>query len=141
MSKFFDIADQMATALVANPALSSVSVVVDRQKDLNAELRKIVGKIAGIIILAWDGGNLVDQEGPLVFDCRYVADIWAKPIIRPGQATVDDMLQAVVKTLNGWNPVEGAHCDYNAHVTSVEPFQNDSYLIHRINLQIRIKIP
>lgn len=141
MSKFFDIADQMAAALVASPALSSVSIVVDRQKDLGSEIRKITGKIAGCIIIAWDGGNLADQEGPLVFDCRYVTDIWTKPIIRQGQATVDDMLQSVVQTLNGWNPVEGAHCDYDARVSSVEPFQNESYLIHRINIQIRIKIP
>jgi len=141
MSKFFDIADLMKAKLETDPALSSVSVVVDRQKDLGAEIRKITGKISGIIIISWDGGNILDQDGPAVFDCRYVVDIWTKPIIRPGQATVDDMLQAVVKALHNWNPVNGAHCAYEARVLSTEPFQNEVYLIHRINLQIRIKIP
>jgi hypothetical protein len=141
MSRAFDIADLIKARLEANSGLDSVSVVVDRQKSLASELAKITGKIHGALIITWDGGTRVGTDGPLVFTNRYVLDIWTKPIIRKDQTPSDDMVETVIKSIDGWNPVTGGHCDYDARVTSTEPFQNEVYLIHRINIEIRIKIP
>ena len=123
MSKFFDQSDAIAAALAAVPLLAGSRIVVDRQHDIVSELRKVIGKQVGnLIIVAWAGGKNLDEsaDGPQI-ESTFTVTTFSKPVIRAGEATADDIAEAIANTLHDWRASPDAHYRTRLVCTGISP--------------------
>lgn len=138
MSAFLDKADEIATRLQAVPELSSVGIIVDRQKDIAAEFTKTMGKVkGGVIIILFEGfqpdsGDYPQSDDPII--SSFSVTTWTKPILRRGQPPADDLVEAVHKSLHGWKQDD---CRLRSVVKRGRIINNPRYLIHQIQVQIK----
>jgi hypothetical protein len=138
MSVFLDKADQIATRLQAVPELSSVGIIVDRQKDIAAEFTKTMGKVnGGVIIILFEGfqpdsGDYPQSDDTLI--SSFSVTIWTKPILRRGQPPADDLVEAVHTSLHGWKQDE---CRFRSVVKRGRIINNPRYLIHQLQVEIK----
>lgn len=136
MSKFYDIADAIVAHLATVPALAGVPFVVDRQKDIGSELRKVVAKQAGCLaIVTWAGAPNDDlsADGPR-FNCKYTVTLFSKPVIRSGETAADDIIEAMAAALHDHRFSATAHYSTRLVVTGIDPVPAEELLIYRINL-------
>lgn len=136
MSKFYDIADAIAARLQSVPALSGISVVVDRQRDIASELRKAIGKQSGcLILITWVSASNEDHtaDGPR-FASKYTVTLFSKPVIRAGETPADDVIEAVITALHDHRFSATDPYSSRLVVTGVDPVPHDELLIYRLNL-------
>lgn len=134
MSKFYDTADSIAVHLRTVPGLAGVLFVVDRQKDIFSELRKVIGKQSGCLaIVTWAGSPNDDTsaDGPR-FASKYTITLVSKPVIRTGETPADDIVEAIATALHDYRP-NGSFYD-RLVVTGIDPVPSEELLIYRVNL-------
>ncbi len=106
MSRMLDLATAIQQRLKAWPALAGIDVLLDRQLDVESLMAAKVaqGKGAAIAVF-WAGAanRNLDTSGPLL-RCRYTISIFARPVLRRGAATADDLAEAAMKALHHWVP-------------------------------------
>lgn len=112
MSLALDIADLMAARLnaanVNGGQLAGVTTLVDRQKDIAAEVAKRVAQAgAAVVTILWEGFSNPDarRSGNISVVRRYTATIYAKPVLREaGELTADDIAERAARLLHDWDP-------------------------------------
>lgn len=142
MSKFFDAADEIHNRLAAVPGLAGISLLVDRQKDIESEFNKVVGKqIGNLAIITWSGAPNEDPaaDGPNL-SCRYTVTLFSKPVIRHGDTPADDIIETIARALHNSSLTGSESYSDRVVVTGIDPIQSDSLLIFRINLSIPIQL-
>ena len=141
MSAFLDKADQIADHLKTIPALSSVEILVDRQKDMPSEFAKAMGKAkGGVVIIFFSGYTPNDEEvAESVLISSFSVTIWTKPILRSSQPKADDLVEAVHRALHGWK--HDFYCQHNAIVRRGRIVPNDRFLIHELELELKHELP
>lgn len=140
MSKFYDRADSIKAVIDALPEVAGVAVLVYRQKILQTELDVSLAKVGGAIIITWDGGNQTDPLANLQIISNYTIEVVANPLVAKNQYFCDDIIQAVMKALHGWNPTPSLGCDYDAQVDGPTPVADPDYLVFQITCQIPINL-
>lgn len=134
MSQFYDTAEAIAAHLATVPALAAVPVVVNRQKELEPELRKALGKQAGCLaVVSWAGAPNEDltADGPR-FKCSYTVHLFSRPILRAGQTPADDLVEAAAAALHD-HRLSGSFYD-RLLVTGISPEPHDELLIYVLTL-------
>lgn len=137
MSQFFTTADAIAAMLEAVPALSGMAIIVDRQKDIAAELQKHLGKTnGGCLIVTWTGGTNEDEsgDGPR-FASTFTVTGFFKPVLRRGETPADDIIEAAAEALHDWRRPAKPHVQDRLIVTAISPFDSAEFLAYRINLK------
>ncbi|MGD1979768.1 MAG: hypothetical protein PVJ98_10265 [Akkermansiaceae bacterium] len=138
MSVFLDKADQIAARLKVDPGLSSVVVLVDRQKDMAAEFPKAMGKAkGGVVIILFDGYRPDSGDYPQADDAlvsNFSITVWTKPVLRRGQPPADDLVEAIHTSLHGWKQED---CRFRAVVRRGRIINNPRFLIHELQLEIK----
>ena len=134
MSAFLDKAEAIKTRLEAISALSSVTVLIDNQKEIASDFRKAMAKTKGAaVIIFFDGYETYEDdvaESEVV--SNFVVTIWTKPILRDGETPAYDLVSEVHRSLHGWQSEQ--LCRNKAAVTSGRVIPNQQFLIHQINL-------
>ena len=136
MSAFYSAADSISAMLSAVDALSGVTFVVDRQKDIASELRKAMAKQGGCLALVtWAGAPNEDSssDGPR-FVSRYTVTLFSKPIIRAGETAADDLIEAMATALHDYRLSPDGSFHDRLIVTGIDPVPSDELLIYRVNL-------
>ena len=136
MSKFYDTADSMVSHLATIEALEGVIFVVDRQKDIASELRKVIGKQSGCLaVIAWTGSANDDKaaDGPALAN-TYTITLFSKPVIRAGETPADDIIEAIAEALHDHRLGEHDHFADRLVVTGIDPIPTDELLIYQIKL-------
>lgn len=102
MSPFIQRAEEMSARFRSLTMLDGVDVIVDRQKDIRADLAKIPGKAKGMLVaILWVGAKRVEND-PLVMDAMYEVRIYSKPIIRGEQTPADEIIAEMMASLHEW---------------------------------------
>lgn len=141
MSKKHDIAVLMRDAIKDLPELHACQVVVQRQKDIKTKFKVSMAKIGGCVLIHWGKGQNPDTQGPLQMDMSYTVEFVINEALWGDKTAPDDVTDALMATLDGWNPSPTEHCDYEAHVVSdEEPLESNGYSIYSITLSIRIDL-
>lgn len=137
MSAFLDKADEIATRLAAVPELASVAILVDRQKDIASEFNKAMGKAkGGVIIILFDGYRTHEEEvAESLVVSSYSITVWTKPVLRAGSPPSDDLVEAVHKSLHGWQ--HDGYCHNNAIVRRGRIIPNQRFLIHELQTELK----
>ena len=136
MSQFYDTAEAIAAHLATITALADVPVVVNRQKELESELRKALGKQAGCLaVISWAGSPNEDlsADGPL-FKSSYTVHLFSRPILRSGQTPADDLMEAMATALHDHRLTAGGAYRDRLVVTGIEPEPHDELLIYVLTL-------
>jgi hypothetical protein len=139
MSRFYDRADEIAESLATLEILADTRVVVDRQNDIVSELRKVVGKqIGNLVLVTWTGGTNTDEtaDGPRV-ESTFSVTLFSKPVIRVGETTADDIVEAMAQHLHDWRPAGSGAYQNRLVVTAITPVPAGELLAY----QIRLKTP
>ena len=133
MSRFYDIADLIASHLQTVAGLEAVSIVVDRQKDIATELRKAIGKSSTLALITWAGAPNQDAsaDGPRLAS-SYTVTLFSKPIIRQGETPADDIIELIAGELHDFRPNGNFHD--RLVVTGIDPVADEELLIYRIDL-------
>ena len=141
MSAFLDKADEIKTLLDGVSALSSVEVIVDKQKDIAAEFAKAIQKAkGGVIIILFDGyepNDLDVNDSTLI--SSFSITIWTQPILRGTNPKNTDLVEATHKALHDWQ--HDAFCQNNAQVLLGRLIPNPKFLIHELTLQLKHNLP
>lgn len=144
MSKALQIADKLAARLTATTALSGVPVIVDRQKDLAAELLTKVSKLSpACIILRYEGFSNSDasQSGRPTVIRRYTATVFALPIFAGSTGKLGDaVMEAAAIALHNWEPVEATDGFPEIRVTGGDYRPDAKFLIYDLDLEIPSKL-
>lgn len=139
MSKALDIADHIAAHLNGLPALTGVTTLVDRQKDLTAEIGLKVAKIGGCVTILYSGFTNPDAAGgglPRVLR-RYDVTIYAKPILAgAGAMPADDILEAVATGLHLWEPDEAVPGFVEIQVSGGGLRGDKKFLIYDLDVEV-----
>jgi hypothetical protein len=139
MSKFYATADAIADALATVELLADSRIVVDRQADIVSELKKVIGKqIGNLILISWTGGQNSDEssDGPRI-ESGYNVTLFSKPIIRKGETPADDIAEAIAEHLHDWKARPEDSYYERLIVTAVVPVPAPDLLAY----QIRLKTP
>lgn len=124
MSVFFDRADQLCAYLKGVAGLEQVVFVVDRQKDVGAELQKVIGKSKTLCLITWLGGNSDPEATPLRITSTYNLTFFSAPLLsRQGEDPQDELLQRAANAIHHWDPNPELPNAYRTRfkVTSVVP--------------------
>lgn len=139
MSKFYDTADAIAASLATVALLADSRIVVDRQHDIVSELKKVIGKQVGnLVLISWTGGQNSDEssDGPRI-ESGFNVTLFSKPVIRKGETPADDIAEAIAEHLHDWRAsAQDSYYD-RMIVTAVVPVPAPDLLAY----QIRLKTP
>lgn len=141
MSAFLTKAEEIADRLRAVTELESVEIIVDRQKDIAAEFAKAMGKAkGGVIIIFFDGYRPNEEDvAESLLVSSYSITVWTKPVLRTGQAAADDLVEAVHRSLHGWQ--HDFYCQNNAIVRSGRIIPDQRFLIHELQIELKHELP
>lgn len=107
MSVFLTRADSIAAYLATVDGLQSMLWVVDRQRNLEAEMIKVTGKVRGLGVITWMGGKNEDRNlAALRIASRFHLTLFFKPVVREGLATADDVAELTARALHHWFPTD-----------------------------------
>jgi len=137
MSKFYYRADQIAQHLATVEGLADTRIVVDRQMDIVAELRKVVGKqIGNLILVSWTGGQNTDEtaDGPRI-ESGFNVTLFSKPVIRQGETAADDIVETIATALHDWRPADVPAFQNRLVVTAIAPVAAGDLLAYQIKLK------
>jgi hypothetical protein len=119
MSRMLDLATAIQQRLAAWPALAGIDVLLDRQLDVESLMAAKVAQgkgAASAVFWAGAANRNLDTPGPLL-RCRYTVSIFARPVLRRGSATADDLAEAAMKALHHWIPTLTSAPDGTGAVT------------------------
>jgi hypothetical protein len=148
MSKQLDNADLIRMRLLTAPVageipttldLTKLDVIVDRQKQIEAEVAKGVAKSTGTAItILWEGFVTVDKNArrPRLAH-SYTLVVWSKPVIAGKNLTADDVMESVVQRLWQWRPV-GGHAFSECEVKDGGLVPDAKYLKYDVQVVIPI---
>jgi hypothetical protein len=138
MSAFLDKSNAIKERLESIPALSSIDVLVDHQKDIKSEFAKAVAKIKGGVVVIFFDSYTTDEEE--VAESRVVSDfillVWTKPIIRGGETPADDIVSEIHKSLHGWKH-DPESCRNKVIISRGRVVPNPKFLVHEIRIKIK----
>ena len=143
MSVFLDMADAMKGRLEELAVLEGISVIVDRQKDLQAGIDLGIAKLGVCVSITFEGGAMRRDSKPVVCDPRYAVRVWATPILaEEGQPLADDVVEAVIDGLTDWSPEARPRCDEELVADSdLEIVPHKTYLIYEMYFRTAVTIP
>lgn len=99
-------ADALAARLSSVPKLAGVPVIVDRQKDIDAEIAKAVAKAKGAAIIisleGWDSAP--GDSGSALLPLVHSVSIWATPVMKALSVPQSVALGAMVRAIHAWRP-------------------------------------
>jgi hypothetical protein len=136
MSRFYEQADAICTSLQALPILADCRIVVDRQHDILSDLRKVIGKqIGNLILVSWTGGTNKDisADGPRI-ESGFSVTLFSKPILRPGETPADDLAEAIANHLHDWRETAATPYSDRLICTEITPTDVPDLLAHQIKL-------
>lgn len=141
MSLFLDIADAMARHIEASIPKEELAVVVDRQKDLSAELAKHLGKVSGgVLIIEFLGASSNDLDAyPPNMSASYQLTLWAKPVLRKGKTSALGLVETICRLLHHWRG-EDYHCYSDLFIESCNLVASREALIYAIKAKKTINI-
>lgn len=147
MSVFYDTADAIVSLLQESGRFGGINILADRQRDLNAEVRKVVNKTIGnLILVTWSSSERNDPNagGPR-FVGEYSVTVWGKPLINADEQPADDIVQLVTQILDDHRPPlpngQPSHIQQSWRVLGAVPIEHPDLLVHRIPVQIPLQIP
>ena len=137
LSKAEDIRDR----LEALPELDGVAVLVNIRKDVKSDFDKAMAKITGAsVIISWVGGRNVNPGYEAVrIDTGYIIDVITKPALRGGEERYDTIIEAIIKSLNGWNQ-DLHHCKRRLKFEDVRPINDKRFSIHALTFKTNIDL-
>lgn len=138
MSKSLQIADAMAARLNAHMNLGNVLAVVDRQKDIAAEINKRVLKAGGaVIVILFEGFTNASGavSGQTSVTRRYTVSVYSKPVLREGELTADDIVEATANILHNWDIDEPTTAAAEIIVTGCDMLPDRNYLIYALDVE------
>lgn len=146
MSIALDHAEQIRTRLLTAPTaeeratpldLRAVPIIVDRQKDILAEVSKAVAKTTGCaVVILWTGysAGAVDGSNPRCA-ATYKITVLSKPVLAGAALAADDILESILLRLWLWRP-PGSSAYTKSILGAATLIPNDSILIYECELQI-----
>ncbi|MGC4017492.1 MAG: hypothetical protein QM755_23705 [Luteolibacter sp.] len=146
MSVFYDTCDQIAKVLRDSGRFGTIAIHVDRQRDFESELEKVVGQSVGnLILVTWSGTDRGDRNatGPR-FNGVFTITVWSKPIISGDDMAADEVVQLVCQILDDYRPLVNGretHLQDRWVVQGAAILQHPSLLVHRIPVQLPVQIP
>lgn len=141
MSKFLDKSDAIKDRLELLPELDGVDVLVNRRKDVDSDFKTAMARTKGAaVIIFWEGGRNINSKATAIrLEATYIISVIAKPVLRGGESSADLMIQAICKSLNGWNESE-THCNRQMRVDSIRPIADPRFSIHAITTKTNIDL-
>lgn len=146
MSQALDHADLIRTRLLTPPGagdlptaidLRRVPVIVDRQKDIVAEVTKTVAGTTGCaIVILWNGWTVVDKNArtPRLAHA-YKLTVVTRPVMSAACLPADEIMEAALLRLWQWQPT-GGHSHGEARVGDGSMLRDDTFLIYECDLVI-----
>jgi hypothetical protein len=128
-------ADAMAAHLQSLPELAGVTVIVNRQKDLETEINQAVANASGAALLVEPvSGQPSDRSSKtLVFDNRYMLSLWSLPLLRADDAyTASQRTVAIMAAMHHWQPAPTKQALKRFEVTAWQIQPDEQYLIYTI---------
>ena len=138
MSAFLDKSDAIKGRLEAIPALDSVGVLVDHQKDIASEFKKAMAKVkGGVVVIFFDSYQTIEPDvAASQVESEFAVTVWTKPILRRDETPADDIVSDIHKSLHGWEHEEG-NCRNKAIVARGRVIPNQQFLIHELRIKIK----
>lgn len=138
MSRFFQTCEAIKALLEASPALVGFAVMVDRQRDILAELQKTQAKHSGrgLLVVSWAGSpNAEENSDRPCFDSRYLITGFFKPTIRQGDTAADEIIEAAALAVHDQPKQANEACQHYLKIMGVEPISHPDLLIYQIKLR------
>ncbi|MGE9270042.1 MAG: hypothetical protein ACQKBU_04500 [Verrucomicrobiales bacterium] len=107
----FETADLIETKCATISGFDTLRIVVNRDKDLEAEINKGIGKgEGGVLIIDIQDGDPT-EPGSLSLDNDYLLSIWTIPLLRKeaGKPLASTLLVSLIRALNHFKPRERAN--------------------------------
>ncbi|TVP80459.1 MAG: hypothetical protein EA353_03820 [Puniceicoccaceae bacterium] len=142
MSQVTDLlaaADSIAEHLADLPELAGVTLLVDRQKDLENEISQAVAKANGAALLIEPvSGTPTDPGGKtLQFENRYTLSLWSLPLLRQDDAyTASQRIVAVMAAVQHFKPGQNPFPTHRLEITGWQIEPDEQFLIYAITAQL-----
>ena len=140
MSKALNIADAMAARLNALLTLPAGMTLVDRQKDIRAEVAAKVAKAGGaaaVILYEGFSNSSPASSSQLRITRRYTVTIYSKPVLRDAtEISADDIVETIARSLHDWEPEESADGIGEISVTGCDLRPDAKFLIYDLDIEI-----
>lgn len=108
MPKITDIlatADLLKAHCETLEGFENVSVVVNRQKDIETEVNAAVGKAGGSLLFVDLVSGRPVEAGSLSFEHTYLLSLWSLPVLaKAGDDPASEKLATLITELSHWKP-------------------------------------
>jgi hypothetical protein len=123
-----DCADDLKEMLDEIDGLSGIDIIVDRQKNLDVQIQKAIGKSSGAMILILLDGWDTPPEGEATYlMLRFTISVWTRPILQEGNIAESTILALLLRSVQGYRP-DPAQC-YRWHVGAGQAVEDNRYRI------------
>jgi len=132
-------ADAIAAHLSGLPELDGVTLLVDRQKDLENEIAQGVAKAGGAVLLIEPtSGRASDQTAKtLQFDNRYTLSLWSLHILRQEDAyTAAQRVPAIMAAVQHFKPAPNPFPTHRLEITGWQIEPDEQFLIYAITAEL-----
>lgn len=124
--------------------LAGIPVVVDRQKDIAAEVAKKVAMAkAVVVVITYEGFSNPDERmtGGVTVTRRYSVTIYARPILAEVDAIpADDVVEYVTRRIHNWDPAEDVAGFVTVNVTGCDLVPNTKHLIYDLDVEAQCRM-
>lgn len=136
MGKLYDQAELIKNKLATLSSFINVPILIDRQKDIESEFKKAIGKQGGAVVyISIISGRNSDLDAELVsLKTSISISIITKPILRSGQPEGIEMLEEAIVELHDFKIDNSDHCTRSISVESWRLISNPIFLIYEIKL-------
>ena len=137
MSVFLDKADEIKARLESVAELSTVEIIVDKQKDIVSEFNQAINKAkGGVIIVLFEGYEPNDPENSdSLLISSFSITIWTQPILRGSNPKNTDLVEATHRAIHDWK--HDSFCQNNARVLRGRIVPNQRFLIHELSVELK----
>ena len=105
MSSFLTRADALKAYLSRVVGLESMTIEVERPKNLPSEFIKATKKKKGLGMITWNGARNNDRNAyPLRLTCSYNISLIVKPSLRGSAPPLDDLAELAAQAIHHWSP-------------------------------------
>lgn len=138
VADLFDTADLIAAQVQTFAGFDTVRVVVNRDKDLDAEINAGVGQGEGAALLIDIVSGQPVEPGSLRLDHEFLLSIWTLPIIRDGanQPRGSTLFPRLVRGLNHWKPRPQSHPVARLEFTGWEKTPSENFSIYAATFRL-----
>ena len=131
-------ADLLAAYCETLAGFDSVRVVVNRQKDIEAEVSAAVGKAGGSLLFIDLLRGQPESEGSTAFDHTYLLSLWSLPVLaQPDSKPASEKLATLIRELNLWKPLPTAQPLSRFHIAEWGITPSQTYQIYALTLKLR----